>query len=61
MEQPAIIRAMATTLLDSDTDLCDNVAIITRLVTAGWPTKEIEENYTAATTMALVRKMNDGK
>jgi hypothetical protein len=59
MESNAIIRGMANTLTDSDTDLIDDVTVITRLVTAGWPTKDIEQYYKSAVTMALARRIND--
>jgi hypothetical protein len=55
---PPIIRGMANTLCDTDTDLIDTTAVITRLVVAGWPAKQIEEHYVAAVMMAMMRKIN---
>jgi dihydroxyacetone kinase DhaKLM complex PTS-EIIA-like component DhaM len=56
---PAIIRGMANTLCDSDTDLLDTTAIVTRLVCAGWPPPLIEGHYLAAVLMAMTRKVNE--
>jgi hypothetical protein len=56
---PPIIRGMANTLCDTDTDLIDTTAVITRLVVAGWPSKQIEEHYVAAVMMAMARKINE--
>jgi hypothetical protein len=50
---------MANTLCDTDTDLIDTTAVITRLVVAGWPSKQIEEHYVAAVMMAMARKINE--
>jgi hypothetical protein len=50
---------MANTLCDTDTDLIDTTAVITRLVVAGWPSKQIEEYYVAAVMMAMARKINE--
>jgi hypothetical protein len=55
---PPVIRGMANTLCDSDTDLTDMTAIITRLVVAGWPADQIEKHYVSAVTMAMMRKIN---
>jgi hypothetical protein len=55
----AIIRGMANTLCDSNTDLLDTTAIVTRLVCAGWPPPYIEEHYLAAVLMAMTRKVNE--
>lgn len=55
------IRAMANTLCDSNTDLLDTTACITRLVKAGWPAKEIEEFFLPAVMMAMARKVNEAR
>jgi hypothetical protein len=56
---PPVIRAMANTLLDSGTDPTDTTAVITRLVAAGWLAREIEQHFSAATLMAITRKINE--
>jgi hypothetical protein len=55
---PPIIRGMANTLCDDNTDLLDTTAVITRLIIAGWPAKQIEKYYEAAVTMAMMRKVH---
>jgi hypothetical protein len=54
-----VIRAMANTLLDSRTDLLDTTAIITRLISAGWLAREVEQYYSDAVLMAMTRKTNE--
>ncbi len=60
-EAPPVIRGMANTLFDSGTDLIDNTAVITRLILAGWPARDIEAHSTAAVLMALTRKINENR
>jgi len=56
---PPVIRAMANTLLDSGTDPTDTTAVITRLIAAGWLAREVEQQFSAATLMAITRKINE--
>ncbi len=58
---PPIIRGMANTLFDSGTDVIDTTAVITRLILAGWPARDIEAYSTAAVLMALTRKINEDR
>jgi len=58
---PSVIRGMANTRCDSNTDLLDTAAIITRLVVAGWPHADIETNYVPAVMMAMARKVNEAR
>jgi len=56
---PVAIRSMANLLLSSRTELIDTTAVITRLIVAGWTTREIEVHYQHAVRMAMTRRINE--
>lgn len=53
-----LIRAMANTLVDHDVDPLDAMAVVTRLIAAGFTAKQIRENYDAVELMAMIRVRN---
>jgi hypothetical protein len=55
---PALIRAMANTLLDHDADLLNDTAIVVTLLRAGFDSKQIDACFNAAVGMALIRQSN---
>lgn len=55
----AVIRAMATALLDHDCDPLDQTACAVRLLLAGWPARQIEEHLAGAQMMAMIRRNNE--
>ncbi len=57
--KPPVIRAMAKTLTDHQTDPWDSVAVITTLLTAGWTAKELEPIYDEVVMMAAIRRSNE--
>ena len=59
VSSPPVIRAMANTLLDSNIDLLDTTAVITRLIAAGWYAREVEACFEHAVRMAMTRRIHE--
>jgi hypothetical protein len=56
---PPVIRAMANTLHDTATDPFDQTAVITRLLCAGWLSRDINKYLAPVITMVIIRKQNE--